>query len=713
MHWLARHRLLILGAICAFWTGLTLLLHFTPDVPFFSAVWSGEQRFEDFLQSEGRKTPTRDDLVFLGIDQTTLQLPPFQPEELANNRAFQLMTARPFPWSREVWALLLDRLFSAGARLVMFDLVFNPPNDGDPQFAAALERYRGKVVLAANFDATNNMQAVVPNEVLIPGQPLADQRVGYVNFFPDPLDHKTRSIYYSLTERQLADQAPQPGEEVFYALSARALQQIGHGADVPRDHRARLIRSSANEAYPPLPLYEVFDPKFWHARQSSSGTTLSRGYGDGAFFKDKIVIVGAAAQIQHDVVNTPLGPDRPGPKLHLEALAAALSHQFLRMTPLWVDYLLVAAAGLVAWLLIAFERRPLRALLLSVLMAVAYLAITRLAYDFSGLFLITVPVLTVFLLSSFFSLGYEYALERLEKQRTRRTLERYVSKNLVEEILDNPGGFYSSLKGVRIPATVLFSDIVGFTSLTETADPEALVKQLNEYLTRMTKAVFDNGGTLDKFIGDAVMAVWGNVRSQGKSEDAKMAVRAALAMRRGLWDLNADWFKRGIAPFAMGIGINQGDSIIAGNIGSHEKADPTVIGDGVNLASRLEGLTRVYGTDILLGPSMSDLVWDEFHLRSVARVRVKGKTEPVEIMTLIGARSAGIDPEFLRHLETYEEAFLKFRQRDFREAKILLSRFLEFYPLDVLAKMYLERCLEYEQTPPNEEWNAVEVFRKK
>src|SRR5215216_6569282 len=98
MHWLARHRLLILGAICSCWMGLTQLLHFTPDVPFFSAVWSGEQRFEDFLQSEGRKTPTRDDLVFLGIDQTTLQLPPFQPEELANNRAFQLMTARPFPW---------------------------------------------------------------------------------------------------------------------------------------------------------------------------------------------------------------------------------------------------------------------------------------------------------------------------------------------------------------------------------------------------------------------------------------------------------------------------------------------------------------------------------------------------------------------------------------------------------------------------------------
>ena len=191
-----------------------------------------------------------------------------------------------------------------------------------------------------------------------------------------------------------------------------------------------------------------------------------------------------------------------------------------------------------------------------------------------------------------------------------------------------------------------------------------------------------------------------------------MAARAALAMRRELRALNQSWHAAGIAPFAIGIGINQGD-VLGGNIGSHEKADPTVIGDAVNLASRLEALTRIYAVDILLGPTATALVREEFHVRSVARVQVKGKSEPVEIATLIAERSAGIDPEFLRHLETYEEAFQKFRQRDFRQAKILLSRYLEFYPNDFLAGMYLERALEYEETPPDEEWNAVEVFKKK
>ena len=371
-----------------------------------------------------------------------------------------------------------------------------------------------------------------------------------------------------------------------------------------------------------------------------------------------------------------------------------------------------AAGGVAAWLLIAFVRRPLFCLIALFVISALYLLASRLAYDRLGFLLLTVPVLSAFLLSGASSLGFEYVLERLEKLRTRRTLERYVSKNLVKEILDNPGGFYSSLKGVRIPATVLFSDIVGFTSLTENADPEALVKQLNEYLSRMTAAVFENNGTLDKFIGDAVMAVWGNVRSRGPQEDARMAARAALAMRRELRILNDRWHAAGIAPFAIGIGINQGD-VLGGNIGSQEKADPTVIGDAVNLASRLEGLTRTYAVDIILGPTATELVREQFHVRSVARVQVKGKSEPVEIATLIGERGEKIDPDLLRHLETYEEGFLKFRQRDFENAKILFSRFLEFYPTDHLAKMYLERALEYEVAPPAEEWNAVEVFKKK
>src|SRR5216117_627997 len=193
---------------------MIVLGHFLPGAPFLSAPWRGEQSFEDLLRREGRKTAAPRDFVFLGIDQSTLQLPPLTAEEVAGSRAFQLMTARPFPWSREVWALLLDRLFGAGARLVIFDLLFNPPNDGDPAFHAALDRYHDKVVLGANFDMQDaaKPQEVTPNNTLIPPPQLLDNRVGFVNFWGDPIDGKVRAVAYRVTDRQLAGLPPHPSQ---------------------------------------------------------------------------------------------------------------------------------------------------------------------------------------------------------------------------------------------------------------------------------------------------------------------------------------------------------------------------------------------------------------------------------------------------------------------------------------------------------------------
>jgi adenylate cyclase len=636
-------------------------------------------------------------------------MPPLTPQELASNRAFRLMTERSYQdgWSREIWALFLDRVMGSGARLVMFDMVFNKLRDeslraGDQAFRDAIDRYRDKVVLAANFDFSGPVvQTVVPHSLFVPPPQMRDDRVGYVTFFADQLDGKIRAVRYTMTDLQLAQMPAQPDEVPYEALSARGLEKLGRPQDVPRDLKAHLIRFSPLDAYEPVPLYQIFDEKFWQ-----------QNYGNGSFFKNKIIVVGASAQIIHDVTDTPLSPETPGPLMHLYALAAAMDHEFLSNTAVSTDLSLVCLFGVVAWAVVAFVRRPLLSILIMVIIVAAYLGAVRLLYDRSGLLVLTVPVLSNFLVGGAFSLGFEYALERIEKLRTRRTLERYVSKNLVKEILENPDSYYHSLLGVRVPATMLFSDLVGFTTLSEKADPEALVKQLNEYLTEMTSVVFKNGGTLDKFIGDAIMCVWGNVKSFGVQEDAKCAVRTALGMRLELQKLNDGWRADGRMGLGMGVGINQGE-VIVGNIGSHERMDPTVIGDAVNLASRLEGLTRIYGVDILIGATAAEFVRDEFYLKSVARAQVKGKTEPVDVFTLIGARNDNVDPELLKWLESYEEGILKFREREFKDAKILFSRFLEFYSDDFLAKMYLERALEYERQPPDEAWNAVEVFKKK
>ena len=549
----------------------------------------------------------------------------------------------------------------------MFDLLFNPPNDGDAEFHEALERYRDRVVVGANIDSGETHQIIVPNSTLIPSLPMRDDRVGYVNFWRDKVDGKVRTIYFTMSDRHLAGQKFFAGEEVFVSFTARALEKLGHGKDVPRDQQPHQIRFSDNAAYPPLTLYEIFDPKLWRAN-----------FADGAFFKDKIVIVGPSAQVFHDFVPTPTFPAMPGPIVHLHTLSAALAHEFVRNTSVQTNLILVCAGGGLAFALIAFVRKPLTCLIALVVIAGLHLVFARVVFDRFGWLVLVVPVLTAFLASGALSLGFEYVLERVEKLRTRRTLERYVSKNLVKEILENPDSFYSSLRGVRLPATILFSDIVGFTSMTESADPEALVKQLNEYLSRMTAVVFENNGTLDKFIGDAVMAVWGNVSSRGVAEDAKACARAALAMRRELEALNKKWEMEKTAPFRIGIGINHGD-VLGGNIGSQEKADPTVIGDAVNLASRLEALTRTYPVDILVGARASELIRDEYDLRSVALVQVKGKTKPVEIFTLIGANKEPGDLEFLQRLETYEMGFRKFREREFHSGEdpiLTISRIL-------------------------------------
>jgi len=725
VHWLYRHRFTILAAICTFVTVVVIAAHFLPGVPYFADIWRSDQSVQDLLRREGRKTPTRPDFAFIGIDQESLEFQPFTPEQIANNRALQLMAEKPFPWSREVWALVLDRLFNAGARLVMFDISFSSARDGDAAFRAALDRYRDKVVIGANVEFSKlgeqgagpkivpPSSSVIENQVLdparwksslLPASQMVDDRVGYVVFFPDQLDGKIRSLRYTITERQLDFQLPFPGDPEFEALSARAAEKLGHANDVPRDLRAHMLRFSALDAYEPKKLWEILDDKMWHFN-----------FHDGQDFKDKVIVIGMSAQIQHDVFDTPLSPETPGPVLHLHALAAAMAHEFIYVAPLNLGFATIIGGGLLSWLVVAFIRRPFLCFVTILALAAAYLGVVRVIYDQLGYLILVIPPVSTFLVSGLSGLAFEYLLERIEKVRTRRTLERYVSKNIVREILDNPGGYYSSMLGSRKPVTVLFSDLVGFTSLVEKSDPTVLVPRLNKYLSAMVPHVFDNGGTLDKFIGDAVMAVWGNVTSHGVAQDAKAAVRAALGMRREMPKLNASWGTEGLDPLAFGVGINHGDAVV-GNIGSyepHERLDPTVIGDPVNLASRLESLTRQYHVDILIGASAEELVRDEFNLRSVDLVQVKGKTEPVDVFTLVGARADDVDPEWLKWLESYEEGIKKFRGRKFTEAKILFSQFLEFYPDDFLAKMYLERALRYEQAPPDESWNAVEVFTKK
>lgn len=301
-------------------------------------------------------------------------------------------------------------------------------------------------------------------------------------------------------------------------------------------------------------------------------------------------------------------------------------------------------------------------------------------------------------------LGHDFTRERLERLRLRRTLERYVSKDIVREIVDNRSSYFHSLEGVRKPVTILFSDVRGFTSLTEGADSRQLVQQLNEYFERMVAIVFEGQGTLDKFIGDAVMAHWGSIVSHGPGVDAARAVEAALAMQHSLSKLNQEWKARGWPELSIGIGINHAE-VIVGNLGSHAKMELTVIGDGVNLASRLEGLTKEYGLGLILGEEAARLVADTFSLRTVDRVRVKGRTRPVTVYTVVSTDSVTTTvPAWLR---AYEDGVQAYQRREFQVALSAFERSEAEKPGDVLTTAYILRTRGLLQSSPSDEWDGI------
>jgi adenylate cyclase len=346
---------------------------------------------------------------------------------------------------------------------------------------------------------------------------------------------------------------------------------------------------------------------------------------DPAIFKDKIVFVGLTGAGLLDMFQTPLGRGvAPGIRLHASVADSILSDRLIHPAPRWIATASVMMAAVVVGLMAAMLPFSVAAGG-AVLLAVAYAA--GATYEFSvGLWVtLAQPMLSV-AVALFLGTAYRYFVEDAEKRKVSRLFGRYVSKDVYQQLMADPG--LAELGGQRREMTVLFSDIRGFTSITEKGSPEELVAQLNEYFTRMVDVVFRHGGTVDKFVGDMVMALFGAPVADPRHADN--AVAAAVEMVDQLRQLNAEWSSQGKATLDIGIGLNSGD-MIAGNIGSSSIMSYTVIGDNVNLGSRLESLNKEYGTRIIMSDATRTRLTTEYTTRPLGRVVVKGKTKPVEI----------------------------------------------------------------------------------
>lgn len=423
---------------------------------------------------------------------------------------------------------------------------------------------------------------------------------------------------------------------------------------------------------------------------------------DAQWAKDRVVFIAATAIGTHDQRVTALERATPGVYIHASLAQNLLDGQHLHRPPYgaFLDLLIIFGIGLISGWLTRF--RTLTALLASALLAVAWMLLDALLIFPSGIVVpVVLPVTQVFITLLAASM-WSYLVEERERRQTRTAFSRYLSPGVLHQVLSDPEG-YLRLGGRRYEATVLFSDIRGFTTISEQLSPERLGELINRYLTPMTAIVFRHNGTLDKYIGDAVMAFWGAPVVQ--HDHALLAARAALEMVKTLKTVNQSLEARGLPQLEIGIGLSSGEMTI-GNLGSHDHFAYTALGDRVNLGARLEGQTKVYGVPILISEATYQAVARELLCREIVSVRVKGKHEPVRVYELIGEREEA-KAEF-PFVEAFEKALKAFRMRRFDEAAQLFRQAaaLREGPVKSCA-LYLSWCEAYRITPPPDDWDGV------
>lgn len=420
--------------------------------------------------------------------------------------------------------------------------------------------------------------------------------------------------------------------------------------------------------------------------------------------RDKLVFIGATETGIYDARATPFDPFFPGVEIHATIAANALDGATLLENSLTraIDYLLIAAPPILLVLLLASVSATLTG---GAIWVMALLVLASLNYLLFSLFhtvtSLLYPAISLSLAFITFEGWRNIAAERRARY-LRKAFSSYVSPELVSKIIEDPARL--SLGGESRAVSILFADIRDFTSIAETLRPAELVRLLNEYLGPMTKIVMSKQGTLDKYIGDALMGIFGApIELPGH---AKWACRAAVEMVTELRALNSAWEREGLPGIGVGIGINTGEAVV-GNMGTDVRFDYTAIGDEVNLAARLEALNKLYGTEIIISrATLEQIDGEEFIVRELDVVTVKGKANPTTIYELMGYAEGG-GPQKGEIASRFASALTLYRSRKFREARDAFRTILNSHPEDKPSALYVERASRYLESPPNESWDGV------
>ncbi len=423
--------------------------------------------------------------------------------------------------------------------------------------------------------------------------------------------------------------------------------------------------------------------------------------------RGKIALIGTSAPGLLDLRSTPVGSVFPGVEIHANMITAMLDNDFKQKPPymLGAEVILLLVGGIALAMLVPLLS-PLKATLVSLLATLLITGLNVLVWTKGGMVLPLASSLLMIAALFAFNMSWGYFVESRSKRQFTELFGQYVPPELVDKMAEDPEKY--SMEGKSEELTVLFSDIVGFTSISESLEPKELSQFINDYLTAMSLVIRNNRGTLDKYIGDAIMAFWGAPVED--PEHARQGVLSAMAMQAELDKLRAQMLARGWPDIRIGVGVNTGNMRV-GDMGSKLRKAYTVMGDAVNLGSRLESLTRVYGVGIIVGPNTKQLVKDVV-FRELDRVKVKGKDEPVDIFEPIGIEGQ-VEKKVMDEIKLWHKALRAYRAQNWDEAEMDLFNAQRMSPDCRLYQLYFERIKQCRADPPGPNWDGVTTFKTK
>jgi len=539
--------------------------------------------------------------------------------------------------------------------VIMPDILWTEPYKDDAMLAASIRR-AGNVVLPISFDMIGekrvvqsdslmdnaflriqkeNLLKIIPpisaRNVLIPVKQLAANAaaLGHINMFPDAegtlrweaMAVEYNNDFYPSIDIQVARLYLGVSMESIVLTATEGIH-LGN-AFIPTDQWGRtLIRYyRSDKAFTYIPILDIIEKKI-----------------DPSSIKDKIVLLGPTAVAIGDLRVTPTSAGMPGIEKHAHVVSSILNKDFITRAGRITNAIIILVAGILFSFLIVRVKAITGAFLSFAFIAVTFI-IAYYLFFFRGLWIDLSYSGNNILITYFVVTAYRYATEERYARQIRSMFSSYVTERVVNELIKHPD--LAKLGGARREITVLFSDVRGFTTFSEKHSPEQVVAILNEYLGEMTNIIFKWDGTLDKFVGDEIVAFWGAPLPQ--PDHAELALKCALHMKQRLRELKERWELEGREPLHAGFGLNTGE-VIVGNIGAEgKKMDYTVIGDNVNLGARVEGLTRKYSADIIITETTLNKIkipimegkFGHVKVGGLDIVAVKGKAEPIRIYELI------------------------------------------------------------------------------